>query len=56
MGFFRKKDGGKDYSFQEWDELETGWGKSKYVGRSIKEIFGIILFIYIFISCFFIGF
>ena len=43
MGFFKKKDGGKDYSFQEWSELETGWGKSKYIGREIKAAISFIV-------------
>ena len=43
MGFFKKKDGGKDYSFHEWSELETGWGKSKYIGREIKAAISFIV-------------
>ena len=44
MGFFRTKDGGKDYGFEEWSELQTGWGKSKYIGRSVKQLIGFIIF------------
>ena len=44
MGFFKNKDGWKDQNWQEWDDLETGWGKSKYIGRGIIELIGFIVF------------
>jgi hypothetical protein len=50
MGFFKKKDGGKDYSFQEWSELETGWGKSKYIGREIKTVISFLIGVFIILT------
>ena len=54
MGFFRNEDGDKEagYLSQDWEDLETGWGKSKYVGRSIGDFIvvaiGVGFFIYFF--------
>ena len=47
MGFFKTKDGGKDSHWQEWSELKTGWGKTKYVGRGIKTIVGFLIAVFI---------
>ena len=48
MGFFKTKDGERDYSFQEWKNLKTGWGKTKYIGREIKTLIFFAIGVYIF--------
>ena len=48
MGFFKRKDGGADNAYQDWKDLETGWGKTKFIGREIKTLIGFIVFVVLF--------
>ena len=48
MGFFKTKDGERDYYIGEWKDLGTGWGKTKYIGREIKTLIFFAIGVYIF--------
>lgn len=50
MGFFKNSDGSKDSHWTEWKDLNTGWGKTKYIGREIKTIIGFLIAVFIVLS------
>jgi hypothetical protein len=50
MGFFKNSAGGKDSHWTEWKDLNTGWGKTKYIGREMKTIIGFLIAVFIVLS------